>query len=223
LRVEAKYHLDRARAALFRDELLATGFVRDPHVREPDGYTVSSIYLDRPDLLAFEEKQDGLARRIKYRLRFYGEEPGPALRFEQKEKDVQLSWKRVDEVSWEDAQRFVRDFAGPLLECLDPRAGYVEPVVCVQYERLAFEHPVYEARINLDANLRWREVDPAHPTLLGGAVFEPLEPGQVIGEIKVPREYARDVADLVHRWDLHWRATSKYAICIAHRQRCLGG
>ena len=33
----------------------------------------------------------------------------------------------------------------------------------------------------------------------------------MICEIKVPREFSRDIAELVHRWDMHWRATSKYA------------
>ena len=221
MRVEAKYPIDRLSAALLQEELRASGFALDSHCREPDGYTVSTIYLDSPSFAAYTDKQDGLARRVKYRFRFYGEEPGDAVRFEHKEKDSHLSWKRVDRLPWDAVRTFARDFTGPVLEHLDPRSGYVEPVLCVQYERLAFEHPAQGTRINFDANLRWRDIDRFRSTLLSDAVFEPLEPGQVICEIKVPREYARDVADLVHRWNLHWRAISKYAICIAHRDRCL--
>ena len=49
----------------------------------------------------------------------------------------------------------------------------------------------------------------------------PLGEGEVILEAKVPRDYARDLADLVHRWNLHWRETSKYALCIGHMNDCL--
>lgn len=221
MRIESKYHLDSGTAALLRDELCVSGFVADSHAHGPDGYTVSTLYLDTPALTGYEEKLDGLTRRVKYRLRFYGDTPGERVRFEHKEKDGPFSWKRVESARWEDVQVLVRHFAGPLLERLDPRSGYVEPSLWVQYERLAFEHPLFRARINFDADLRWRDVDLSRETLAGHAVHAPLAPGQVICEIKVPREYARDVAELVRRWNLHWRATSKYAICIAHRERCL--
>ena len=43
-----------------------------------------------------------------------------------------------------------------------------------------------------------------------------------VGDPKAHRQrIAREVADLVQRWNLHWQQTSKYAICIEHMQRCL--
>jgi hypothetical protein len=216
VRIEAKYHLDAGTAELLALELRASGYAVDPHC-EAGPYTVSSIYLDDADFRGYVEKQDGLARRTKYRLRFYAEELGDGpVRLEHKEKDVHLSWKRVDSVRAEDVRVFAREGRGPVADLLDPGAGCVAPVIGVQYERLAFEHAVHGVRINVDTRLRWRAVEPGLPGLLSGLRCEPLAAGQAIVELKVARETAREVTLLVRRWDLHWRATPKYALCLAH-------
>jgi hypothetical protein len=222
LRVEAKYHLDLATACFLQEELRASGFALDEHCRTSEGYTVSSIYLDDTSFTGYTDKVDGVSRRIKYRFRFYSEEIGDEpIRFEHKEKDGRLSWKRVSRVTPDDVRRFVTSWSGPVLNHLDPRAGYVAPVICVQYQRLAFVHRIHGIRINFDTHLRWRNIDATRQSLVSEASFEPLREDQVILEVKVPREYAREVADLVQRWNLHWQQTSKYAICIEHMQRCL--
>lgn len=221
MRLEAKYHLDVATAHLLAQELRASGYVLDENAA-PDGYTVSSIYLDDAAYGSHSDKLDGLARRARYRIRFYADEldAGP-VRLEYKQKDSQLSWKRVDWIPAEAARRFVREGTGPVHDLLDPRAGHLAPVICVQYQRLAFEHDLHGARLNFDTRLCWRSIDPDRPALVSESRFEPLGPDQAILEIKVSRELARDVADLVHRWNLHWRATSKYELCISHMARCL--
>jgi hypothetical protein len=108
-----------------------------------------------------------------------------------------------------------------VLDHLDPRAGYAAPVICVQYQRLAFRHPIDDLRINFDTKLRWRGIDPSRKSLVTEACFAPLAEDQVILEVKVPRTIPAALSDLVHRWNLHWRTTSKYAICIAHMNRSL--
>jgi len=222
VRVESKYHLELVDAWLLREELQVSGFELDEHCTGGRGYTVSSIYLDNPAFAAYTEKLEGLTHRIKYRFRYYSEEldDGP-IQLEQKEKDSQFSWKQVWTVSADDVRRFAVDWTGPVLDHLDPRAGYVAPVLCVQYQRLAFLHRAHQIRINFDTQLRWRGIDTTRPSLVSRASFEPLREDQVILEVKVPTEYAREVADLVHRWNLHWRETSKYALCVAHMERCL--
>ena len=222
MRIEAKYHLDPATAWLLQQELRASGYAIDEHGDDVQGYVVSSIYLDDPCFGSYLDKVDGLARRIKYRLRFYSEEIGGAgIQLEHKEKDSQLSWKRSHSFAYPEVREFVTGWSGPVLDHLDPRAGYAVPVICVQYHRLAFRHPVDDVRINFDSKLRWRGIDPSRPSLVTEACFAPLAEDQLILEVKVPRTVPAALTDLVHRWNLHWRATSKYAICIAHMNRSL--
>ena len=222
MRIEAKYHLDSATAWLLQQELRASGYAIDEHGDDLHGYVVSSIYLDDPSFGSYLDKVDGLARRTKYRLRFYSEEIGShGIRLEHKEKDSQLSWKRSHTFAYPEVREFVTRWSGPVRDFLDPRAGYAAAVICVQYQRLAFRHPVDDVRINFDARLRWRGIDPSRPSLVTEASFAPLAEDQVILEVKVPRTVPASLTDLVHRWNLHWRATSKYAICIEHMNRSL--
>jgi hypothetical protein len=207
---------------LIQEELRASGYTSDEHGDDVQGYVVSSIYLDDPSFRSYAEKRDGLTRRIKYRLRFYSEEIGETgIHLEHKEKDSQITWKRSYSFSYPEVREFVTRWTGPVLERLDPRAGHVAPVICVQYRRLAFRSPGGEVRINFDTRLRWRGIDPSRRSLVTESCFAPLPDDQVILELKVPREIPVSLTDFVHRWDLHWRATSKYAICIDHMSRSL--
>jgi hypothetical protein len=213
--------VDPAIAHLIQQELRASGYRSDEHGDDVHGYVVSSIYLDDPSFGSYRDKVDGLTRRIKYRLRFYSEEIGEGAVLEHKEKDNHLTWKRSRSFSYPEVREFVARGRGPLLDHLDPRSGAATPVICVQYQRLAFRSPLGDARINFDTKLRWRAIDAARPSLVGEACFAPLRDDQVILELKVSREVPVSLTDLVHRWDLHWRATSKYAICIADMNRSL--
>ena len=217
MRIEAKYHVDSAIAFLLQQELRAHGYASDEHGDDVHGYVVSSIYLDDPRFSGYLDKVDGLTRRVKYRLRFYSEEIGDTgIHLEHKEKDSQISWKRSQSFSYPEVHEFVTRWSGPVFEHLDPRAGYAAAVICVQYRRLAFRSPEGDVRINFDSRLRWRGIDPSRRSLVSESCFAPLSDDQVILEVKVPRAIPAALADLVQRWDLHWRATSKYAICIAH-------
>jgi hypothetical protein len=222
VRIEAKYHVDSAIAFLIEQELRAVGYRSDEHGDDVHGYVVSSIYLDDPRFGSYTDKLDGLARRIKYRLRFYSEEIGETgIHLEHKEKDSQITWKRSRSFSYPEVREFVTRWTGPVLEHLDPRAGHAAAVICVQYQRLAFRSPEGDVRINFDTRLRWRGIDPSRRSLVSESCFAPLRGDQVILELKVPREVPVSLTDFVHRWDLHWRATSKYAICVEHMNHSL--
>lgn len=222
MRVEAKYHLRAEAAFHLRQELVTSGYVFDEHCAEGAPYAVHSIYLDSPTYEAYHEKLEGQTRRTKYRLRFYDETslPSTGMNLERKEKDGQLSWKVVERIDYAAVQQFVTAGGGPLLDRLDPAAGYLEPVIGVEYQRVALLHPVHGARLTLDTELRWRGIDAARESFLGEACFEPLASDEVILELKVPRSHAREITALVRRWDLSWSAISKYALCVGHMERC---
>ena len=50
-------------------------FPHDRHAGADGSYRVTSLYLDTPYDAALREKLDGVDRREKFRLRYYGERP----------------------------------------------------------------------------------------------------------------------------------------------------
>ena len=50
-------------------------FPRDGHAGPDGSYRVTSLYFDTPYDTALREKLDGVDRREKFRLRYYGERP----------------------------------------------------------------------------------------------------------------------------------------------------
>jgi len=71
MRHEKKYRISDARPMEVKQVLVAhpasfrTAF--------PDRY-INSIYFDSSDLSSFQQNQDGLSERLKYRIRWYGED-----------------------------------------------------------------------------------------------------------------------------------------------------
>ena len=70
-RYEFKYIVG-ADVAQALQERLGDAMQVDPHATG-GGYRVNSVYYDTPDLRAYFEKLDGVSRRYKIRLRYYGE------------------------------------------------------------------------------------------------------------------------------------------------------
>ena len=50
-------------------------FPHDPYAGPDGSYRVTSLYFDTPYDAALREKLDGVDRREKFRLRYYGERP----------------------------------------------------------------------------------------------------------------------------------------------------
>ena len=74
LRHEEKHQVN-LREALVLSRRLEKLFPRDPHAGPEGSYQVVSLYYDDPYDTALRQKLDGVNRREKFRLRYYGEEP----------------------------------------------------------------------------------------------------------------------------------------------------
>ena len=69
-------------------------FPRDGHAGPDGSYRVTSLYFDTPYDTALREKLDGVDRREKFRLRYYGEIPA-FLKLEKKFKVNGLCGKQI--------------------------------------------------------------------------------------------------------------------------------
>ena len=128
----------------------------------PDGsYRVTSLYFDTPYDSALRQKLDGVSRREKFRLRYYGADTS-FLRLEKKYKENHLCGKRSAPLTAEQAAlllsgdyRFLLASGEPLLmEFYSKLQGQgLRPKTIVRYEREAFLYAPGNVRITLDRKL----------------------------------------------------------------------
>lgn len=160
LRHELKYHLKFIEYQILRKKV-ATVLKLDSNAG-PDGcYHIRSIYFDDFRNTALFEKQSGVPRRKKYRIRIYNYS-NHFIKFERKNKLNQYTFKEWIRITREDADKiiagdinFLADSESALLRdfYLDYRRNLLRPVVMVDYLREAYVHPVGNVRITFDKGL----------------------------------------------------------------------
>ena len=150
-----------------QEDLVLTGrlrrlFPHDAHAGPEGSYRITSLYFDTPYDAALREKLDGVDRREKFRLRYYGESPA-WLKLEKKYKVNGLCGKRSARLSTEEAEGLLAGDWGFLLERGEPllRELYskllgtgLRPRTVVCYDREAFTYAPGNVRVTLDRNIR---------------------------------------------------------------------
>lgn len=136
-------------------------FPHDEHACSHGSYRVSSLYFDTPRDKALRQKIDGVNRREKFRLRYYGEDLS-FIRLEKKFKINGLCGKKSISISKEEAERLLENDISFLLSSGHPlliefytkiRGQLLLPKAIVSYEREAFLYPPGNVRITLDRKL----------------------------------------------------------------------
>ncbi|HIS69231.1 MAG TPA: polyphosphate polymerase domain-containing protein [Candidatus Gallacutalibacter stercoravium] len=161
LRHEFKHQIN-LREDLVLSQRLKKLFLHDKNAG-PDGtYRVTSLYFDTPYDGALREKIDGVNRREKFRLRYYGGDLS-FIRLEKKFKVNGLCGKRSARITQEQAQRVLCGDFGFLLNCGEPlliefysklQGKGLRPKTIVRYDREAFLYAPGNVRITLDRNIR---------------------------------------------------------------------
>ena len=94
-------------------------FALDPHAGNDGSYSVHSLYFDTPYDRALREKIDGVDRREKFRLRYYGTDAS-FVRLEKKMKRGGLCAKRSTRLSEAMLQELLKGNPACLRESDDP-------------------------------------------------------------------------------------------------------
>jgi hypothetical protein len=161
LRHELKYSLGFIEYQILKKKL-ATVLKLDSHAGPEGVYHIRSLYFDDFKNTALFDKQAGVARRKKYRLRIYNYSD-QFIKLERKTKFDQYILKDSVRLSREDADRiiegdvdFLADSENSLLKnfYLDCRLNFLRPVMLVDYLREAYVHPVGNVRITFDTELQ---------------------------------------------------------------------
>lgn len=203
-RHEEKYIIEYAQYAVLkaRAEKVLTP---DPHGKN-GSYTITSLYYDDPMDTALLEKQDGLARHTKFRLRTY-DFSDKVIRLERKVKEGILTQKQSVAVAREQLASLDR-----LDNDLAVQMRGLRPAVTVCYRRDAYLYPGTDLRLTFDTDLR--VLPPDMQTLFdpsyGGIPV--LEGNQVIMEIKYGTHLPTFLRTLT-AVPSQQLSVSKYALC----------
>ncbi len=216
-RHEWKIEITPADHVALRSRLRAVA-APDPHA--PGGcYRVRSLYFDDAADTALREKLDGVDRREKFRIRYYGQDL-TLIRLEKKSKLHGLCRKQSAMISKEQAHALIggniswmADSEQPLvreLYCKMRNCG-LKPKTVVEYTREAFVYPAGNVRVTFDYGLRTGIssadfLDPACVTV-------PAGDAPILMEVKWDAFLPDIIRDAIWLPGRRAAAFSKYAQC----------
>lgn len=190
----------------------------DIHGNEGD-YRVRSLYFDNPADKALREKLDGVNKREKFRLRYYGNDIS-YIRLEKKSKWNGLCSKELTQISKENVDKLLSGEYRWMKEEQSPLTGELyskimrqglRPKTIVEYDRKAYIYEPGNVRVTLDYHIRTGML--RTDFLNRHSVLIPVRDTAVIMEVKwdafLP-EIIRDAVQLKGRFS---SAFSKYAVC----------
>lgn len=215
LRHEEKHQVN-LREALVLSQRLEKLFPRDPHAGPEGSYQVVSLYYDDPYDTALRQKLDGVNRREKFRLRYYGKEPA-FFKLEKKYKVKGLCGKGSCRLSREEGERLLRGDFAFLLEKEESlaREFYAKlrrglaPKTVVRYTREAFLYAPGNVRVTLDGDIRAG----APERFLIPQKLLPALGGLAVVEVKYDAFLPEIVKLAVQVPNRQGTACSKYALC----------
>ncbi len=161
MRHELKFQIDALEHDILQKKLRIV-LKPDPNMKPRDWYNVRTLYFDDLKDSALQEKEAGIYKRKKYRLRIYNHSDS-VIKFECKIKIGSYVYKETTRINRELANELiVGNFShlstsdNDLLKefFLESRCRLLRPVVIVEYERQAFIHPIGNVRITFDTSLR---------------------------------------------------------------------
>lgn len=217
-RHELKHVANEAEADMLAQRL-ALVLPRDAHAGSGGRYRVTSLYFETPYDKALRQKLEGIDRREKFRLRYYGSDTS-LVKLERKIKANGLCAKQSARLDAAQVRMLLSGSHRFLLDCGDPlcvelyakmQGELLRPRVVVRYEREAFSSPHGNVRVTIDRSLRTSlsAVDFLEPH--AGRV--PAADGQAVVEVKYDA-YLPDVVRMaVQPLARSAAAYSKYALC----------
>jgi hypothetical protein len=198
-------------------------------------YTITSLYLDSPDLHFYWDKKNIRWDRVKLRVRTYGLQCQGAIFAEVKRRYgdiVSKSRTIVPRETWASLVNTPTQFDPALFPsskrhvlhdfCIQCEHMHLLPTVLVRYDREPFAGRYdRQNRVTLDRALRYRSVtdavlapndDDYLPVTYGVGLFT-CEP-RVVLEMKFDRGFPIWMNELVEHFDLDRGSFSKYTRCV---------
>ena len=213
-RFEIKYLVPPSVKAAVMHDVAAMTRVDDHAV---DGsYLIRSLYLDSPFNVAYHEKMDGILRRLKFRIRTYGQTP--SVRFmEIKERFSNRILKRKDRIDPHQYQaiitrRFVPINGSPVMREVWSNIARTQlaPLLTIEYRRQPFVGVIDAGlRVTFDTDIRVCRARSLEETTSRYAV---LPNGLSVLEIKFDHYMPHWIQTIVRKFSLRDTAYSKFCL-----------
>jgi len=180
-------------------------------------YQVNNLYLDDQYDTFYNEKLLSSYSRDKYRVRFYNSDLS-FIRFENKHKDGDLSYKKSIEMTEDEYKEITRGSMDFIMRSEHPlwqkvamlhRTRRLRPAAVFSYTREAYVFEPGNVRVTFDSNIR---PDALTPEPYGGA---PPGTGGML-EVKFDRFLPSIIKDMLDGQPLEHTAMSKY--CYARER-----
>ena len=159
-RHEYKHQINLADIYGLRTRLSAV-VKHDSHASDDGTYFIKSLYFDNYMDKALREKIDGVNKREKFRIRYYGTDTS-FIRLEKKSKINGLCNKISCKITVEECQKiidgdieFMKDSEYTLMRELYSKMKYqlLRPKCIVAYTRECFVYPPGNVRVTIDMNI----------------------------------------------------------------------
>lgn len=214
-RHEYKHQINLADIYELRTRLNAVA-KHDLHSDTDGTYFIKSLYFDNFADTALRQKQDGVNKREKFRIRYYGTDTS-FIRLEKKSKINGLCSKEVCPITAEETEKIISgDFSflleskNELMNELYAKMNYqlLRPKCIVAYRRECFVYPPGNVRVTLDMNIcgSYNTKEFLNPNLQFCKLFN-----NAILEVKWDEYLPGIIRDCVQIKSRHSSAFSKYA------------
>lgn len=217
-RHELKYLISEREADILKKRLSEKAEI-DSHAVN-GSYFIRSLYFDDVWESAYNDKQAGTAERRKYRIRIYNYSDN-VISLECKSKQGSYINKKSARLNREELKKildgdylFLKDRGEQILKefyiaCVSEG---LRPGVLVDYDRTPFVYGPGTVRITFDEHVRsgFMSFDLFDRSI---PVYETLEEGQLIMEVKYTEYYPDNIKELIEPGASLYTAASKYVMC----------
>ena len=184
------------------------------------GYLVRSLYFDSIENQDFSLKMAGVEVRKKIRIRTYSTDADKC-KLEVKQKNGELQHKVSLWITREEAGELTRGNYSVLTRYFDQSQdavyiyttmmmGHYMPVVLVEYDRIAYTHPLYNTRLTLDMNLRSSES--SFDLFSKEPIYTPQMLESYVLEVKYNKKLLGFLSEILRSFHLTKCSVSKYCI-----------
>ena len=193
----------------------------DPHTVADGRYLIRSVYFDNSDDKALREKIDGIARREKFRIRYYNDDFS-FIALEKKMKVDSLCLKYDVRITEEECRRilggdtaFMKEHPAELLRELYAKMQYqrLRPRVLVSYVREPYIYPAGNVRVTFDSQIRTTLFHREFLEKQVSDISATDTPQDMFLEVKYDAFLPEIIQDLIQVPGIRQQAFSKYGAC----------
>ena len=193
----------------------------DPHAMADGFYRIRSIYFENGDDKALREKENGMARREKFRIRYYNDDFS-FITLEKKMKINDLCLKVDAPITEEECRRllnkdldWMKTHDQELVRELYAKMQYqrLEPRVLVSYRREPYVYAPGNVRVTFDSEIRTSLFHREFLTKEVNDVSATDMPQDMLLEVKYDAFLPEIIQDMIQTNGMRQQAFSKYGAC----------